>query len=141
MRRSLTVAMLGALCVLPACGDGSQSEKEQAARRDAEELALMRDTIRAGPEIERRLRERIEPSGSIVIVKEFGSLRAIPVGSAWSATCGFGLSVVIAAAGDNEGIQLNVSDAFFGQEDCKILLPITAAKVSDVLAGKEKEIR
>jgi hypothetical protein len=31
---------------------------------------------------------------------------------------------------------LQVSDAFLHEEDCTSLLPLTATKVSDILAGK-----
>jgi hypothetical protein len=59
----------------------------------------------------------------------------MPATTAWTVTCGLGLSVTIAAAGDNEGI-LEISDAFLGEADCRTVLPLTAAKVADLFAGK-----
>jgi hypothetical protein len=130
--------LLGAMIApLAACDNSAQRAREQAAARNAEELALMRDVSRAAPEIERRLREHIQSNGTIVVItKEFGSWQAMPATTAWTVTCGLGLSVTIAAAGDNEGISLEISDAFLGEADCRTVLPLTATKVADLFAGK-----
>jgi hypothetical protein len=106
--------------------------------RKEEELALMRDVSKAGPEIDVRLRKRIRSKGQIILVKEaFGELHAVPSTVGWSASCGLGgLNVSIAAVGEENGLSLQVSDAFLHEEDCTSLLPLTATKVSDILAGK-----
>jgi hypothetical protein len=121
---------------LAACRDESQLDKERAAQ-DAAELALMRDLSRAVPEIERRLRARIHSNGSIILVKEeFGSLHAMPSTVGWTTTCGGGLSLSIAAAGQDNGLHLPISDALLEEEDCNKLLPLTAAKIIDIIAGR-----
>jgi hypothetical protein len=136
--RRFSTAIICCVSVLTACSDNSQREKEQAARRAAAELAVMRDLSRAGPEIEGRLRKRIQSSGSIILVKEdFGSLHAMPSTVGWTATCDVtGLGLSIAAAGQEKGVDLQISYAFFEEADCMKLLPLTAAKVTDILAGK-----
>jgi hypothetical protein len=101
----------------------------------------MRDGSRAGPEIERRLRERIQSNGSIVLIKDkpgqFESLQAVPATVAWTASCSFaGLWIALALPGEQEGLNLEISDAFLDEEDCKRLLPLTAARVVDILGGK-----
>jgi hypothetical protein len=145
-RRGQTYRRIGLICGLVLLAAGlclwafDKPEKvvsKDAYRRDTEEVALFRDAFRAGPEIDRRLRERIKWNSSFVIVEDFGSSQVIPTGSAWSASCGFGLTVVIAVAGESEGIRLNISDEFFSEEDCGILLPLTAARVADIFSGNE----
>jgi hypothetical protein len=134
------LAIIGCAVMLVACDDNSQGEKELAGRRAAEELALMRDGSRAGPEIERRLRERIQSNGSIVLIKDkpgqFGSLQAVPATVAWRAICSAGLWITLAPPGEQEGLNLEISDAFLDEEDCKRLLPLAATKVVDILGGK-----
>jgi hypothetical protein len=121
---------------LIACRDQSQRDKERAAK-DAAELALMRDLDKAGLEIDERLRKRIRSQGPIILVKEdFGSLHAMPATVGWTITCGMGLSLSIAAAGEDKALDLPISDAFLEEKDCLRLLPVTAAKVTDILAGK-----
>jgi hypothetical protein len=99
---------------------------------------LMRDASRAGPEIDTRLRKRIRPNGSMILVnEEFGDLHALPSTVGWSATCGTGgLAVSIAAAGQENGLTVPISDAFLEEQDCLRLLPLAATKVTDILAGK-----
>jgi hypothetical protein len=97
----------------------------------------MRDLSRAGPEIERRLRERLQISGPIIILSEqFGEMHAVPATTGWTVSCGTGFGVSIGAAGQTDGLHLPISDAFFEEEDCKRLLPLAAAKVADIFAGK-----
>ena len=135
--RSLAIA--GWAIMLAACDDDFQKKKELAVHHDEEELALMRDLSRAGPEIERRLRERLQSKGSIVLIKDKdnGSLQAVPATIGWTADCNaLGLSITLALPGEADGLELEISDAFLNDEDCKKLLPLTAVKVADILSGK-----
>lgn len=136
----LVVPAAGAL-LLANCDDGAEHEAERVAKQaSAEELALMRDMSRAGPEIERRLRERIQSNGYVVIVKERGNLellRGISMTTPWTVDCGIGLSVTFASAGDPDGLEITISNqTFFDGEDCKKLIPIVAAKLADILSSK-----
>jgi hypothetical protein len=121
--------------VLGSCGD--DSGRKQQADQEAAELALMRDAAKAGPQIEERLRKRMRSDGQILLIKEeFGTLHATPATVSWTLTCGAGLGLSIAAAGESTGIYLAISDSFLEEKDCLKLLPLTAAKVSDILAAK-----
>jgi hypothetical protein len=135
----LVVAAAGAL-LLSHCDDGADHEAERVAKQArAEELALMRDMSRAGVEIERRLRERIQANGYVVIIKERGNreLHGISMTTPWTVDCGVGLSVTFASAGDRDGLEVAISDqTFFDGEDYKRLIPIVAAKLADILSGK-----
>jgi hypothetical protein len=135
--RLLSAAMICSILSLAACSDASERQKKEAAQ-SAEELALMRDAAKAGAQIDARLRRRIRLYESVILVKEeFGDLHAMPATVGWSATCGLGgLGVSIAAAGQENGLQVSISDAFLEEQDCLRLLPLTAAKVTDLLAGK-----
>jgi hypothetical protein len=135
--RLFYVATICSVFAVGACSDDSERQKKLAAQ-DAEELALMRDASRAGPEIDTRLRKRIRPNGSMILVnEEFGDLHALPSTVGWSATCGTGgLAVSIAAAGQENGLTVPISDAFLEEQDCLRLLPLAATKVTDILAGK-----
>jgi hypothetical protein len=46
-----------------------QREQERTEQRN-KELALMTNMTLAGPEIERRLRERLQSDGEIVVIKD-----------------------------------------------------------------------
>ena len=63
--------MVGCAALLTACGDDSkrQRERERTDQRN-KELVLMTNMILAGPEIERRLRERLQSDGEIVVIKD-----------------------------------------------------------------------
>jgi hypothetical protein len=138
-QRLFVAATICSISTLAGCGNESERQnKNEAAQRKEEELALMRDVSKAGPEIDVRLRKRIRSKGQIILVKEaFGELHAVPSTVGWSASCGLGgLNVSIAAVGEENGLSLQVSDAFLHEEDCTSLLPLTATKVSDILAGK-----
>jgi hypothetical protein len=126
---------------LTSCGDNSQRQRE-LAQRD-KELGLMNNMTLAGPEIERRLRERIQSNGSTVVIKEsigdiFLSLRAMPAGVTWTADCSSaGLSVSFGTTGENgNGVVVTLSDAYLEEDTCKELIPLTAAKVTQLIAGK-----
>jgi len=90
----------------------------------------------AGPEIERRLHERLQSDGEIVVIKDkpgevFVLMRAMPAIVSWTADCGLGgLNVSL------KGIELELSDALLEEQVCKELIPLTAVKVRQILSGK-----
>ena len=63
--------MVGCAALLTACGDDSQRQREQERTEQRnKELALMTNMTLAGPEIERRLRDRLQSDGEIVVIKD-----------------------------------------------------------------------
>ena len=92
----------------------------------------------AGPEIERRLRERLQSDGEIVVIKDkpgevFLSMRAMPATVSWTADCGLGgLNVSL------NGIEFELSDALLEERVCKELIPLTGVKVKQILSGKSE---
>ena len=97
----------------------------------------------AGPEIERRLRERLQSDGEIVVIKDkpgevFVSMWAMPAIVSWTADCGLGgLNVSLGSAAENEkGIEFELSDALLEERFCKELIPLTGVKVRQILSGK-----
>jgi hypothetical protein len=90
----------------------------------------------AGPEIERRLRDRLQSDGEIVVIKDkpgevFLSMRAMPATVSWTADCGLGgLNVSL------KGIEFELSDALLEERVCKELIPLTGVKVRQILSGK-----
>src|SRR5271157_1340789 len=95
--------------LLTACGDDSQRQREQELMEQRnKELALMTDMTLAGPQIERRLRERLQSDGEIVVIKDkpgevFVLMRAMPAIVSWTADCGLGgLNVSLGYATENE---------------------------------------
>jgi hypothetical protein len=129
--------MVGCAALLTACGDDSkrQRERERTDQRN-KELALMTNMTLAGPEIERRLHERLQSDGEIVVIKDkpgevFVLMRAMPAIVSWTADCGLGgLNVSL------KGIELELSDALLEEQVCKELIPLTAVKVRQILSGK-----
>ena len=90
-QRLFVTAMICSISTLAGCGNESERQnKNEAAQRKEEELALMRDVSKAGPEIDVRLRKRIRSKGQIILVKEaFGQLHAVPSTVGWIASCGW----------------------------------------------------
>jgi hypothetical protein len=138
-RLLLAIIVAGAIA---ACDDRSEREQREHAARRTAELSLMTDISRAAPEIERRLRERVQSDGKMIFVKEragdrFLSLQAMPVTVTWIADCGLvGLSVSFGDVGESgNGTEIRLSDASFDEPACRTLLPIAAAKVGQVLSG------
>ena len=136
--------MVGCAALLTACGDDSQRKREQERTEQRnKELALMTNMTLAGPEIERRLRERLQSDGEIVVIKDkpgevFVSMRAMPAIVSWTADCGLGgLNVSLGSAAENEkGIEFELSDALLEERFCKELIPLTGVKVRQIVSGK-----
>ena len=91
-QRLFVAAMICSISTLAGCGNESERQnKHEAAQRKEEELALMRDVSKAGPEIDVRLRKRIRSKGQMILVKEeVGDLHAVPSTVGWSIPCGIG---------------------------------------------------
>jgi hypothetical protein len=129
--------MVGCAALLTACGNDSnrQREQERTEQRN-KELGLMTNMTLAGPEIERRLHERLQSDGEIVVIKDkpgevFVLMRAMPAIVSWTADCGLGgLNVSLGS------IELELSDALLEEQVCKELIPLTAVKVRQILSGK-----
>ena len=131
--------MVGCAALLTACGDVSQRKREQERTEQRnKESALMTNMTLAGPEIERRLRERLQSDGEIVVIKDkpgevFLSMRAMPATVSWTADCGLGgLNVSL------NGIEFELSDALLEERVCKELIPLTGVKVKQILSGKSE---
>ena len=129
--------MVGCAALLTACGDDSQRQREQERTEQRnKESALMTNMTLAGPEIERRLRERLQSDGEIVVIKDkpgevFVLMRAMPAIVSWTADCGLdGLKVSLGS------IELELSDALLEERVCKELIPLTGVKVRQILSGK-----
>src|SRR5262249_41932767 len=129
----LSATMISYSVVLVACGDDTARivARKQAQEQHRKEVDLLSDTSRAGPEIERRLRERIQSNGSIIVIKEdsSSSLSAMPANVVWTARCSLsGLWVSFGVTGDAENgnsIELWLSYAGLDEQVCKELIQVT----------------
>src|SRR5262245_53019541 len=136
-------ALLGCAVVLTACDDSAREQREARELAKARELELMSNMPRAGPEIERRLRDRIKSDGSVAVINDspgqsYYSLRAIPANAEWTVRCSSdGLEVAFAVASESRSaFEISLSDADLEEATCKDLIGITAAKIGQILSGK-----
>ena len=89
--------------VTTSCDDDADRQRHLASERAKEELTLLTNMAVAGPEIARRIRERIQSDGSVIIIKDelLSSFHAMPSNVPWMASCsGAGLSITLGYAGD-----------------------------------------
>jgi hypothetical protein len=128
-RISGVASILAYAAVLCACDDGERERatKQATEARERAEAGLMADTLRAGSELERRLRMRITYRDGVLIVSDdFDiNLYALP------AKFGAGTS----AEQDNSGFTLDLTRANLERDQCKSLAPIVAQKVLAIAKG------
>jgi hypothetical protein len=126
--------------MLTSCDDDADRRRHLASERAKEELTLLTNMVVAGPEIARRIRERIQSDGSVIIIKNelLSSFHAMPSNVPWMASCSeAGLSITLGSGGESgAGVELTLSDAYLEEQTCKELVALTAAKVLEILAGK-----
>jgi hypothetical protein len=138
--RAVIRGMLAMYCasILAGCNDEDR-------RTDADlttEAEVMGDIVRAAAVIEERLRERVQPNGSIIVVREklggfFLSLQAMPARTPWAVNCGpLGLELSFGSTGPNgNGVIVGLSYARLDEQTCRSLVPLTASKLASILKG------
>jgi hypothetical protein len=121
---------------LQACGESPQTENKAKAAMDAD-AELLQDLRRAGPELERRLLERVSVQDGLFLIHEpvLSDLYVLPANSAWTLSCGLGgLSVVFGNSFRGESIkdettsfgndiEIYITEAGIDKEDCAVLGP------------------
>src|SRR5271167_4484065 len=123
-----------ALCFLLAgCDRGEAPKKSEAQLKLDEDTALLKDTARAGPELERRLLASVQVQDGIVAVRD-PVMRAIetnflPTTTPWVLECGIGLSIVFGSSVSGDGsstrndVEVNLTSGIVDQESCAVLGP------------------
>jgi hypothetical protein len=97
------VTALACLPLLAACDDNRQAKKSNSASElIATETALMSDPDRAGPELERRLAERVKVDGGLILVSTMMGFFVLPVSTPWTLHCFGGMSIVFGNSVSNE---------------------------------------
>jgi hypothetical protein len=134
-----------ALCfLLAACDQGEAPKKSEAQLKMDEDTALLKDTARAGPELERRLLASVQVQNGIVAVRD-PVMRAIktdflPTTTPWVLKCGMtGLSIVFGSSVTGDGsstsndVEVNLAFGTADQENCAVLGPRLAAQLRSLL--------
>jgi hypothetical protein len=83
----------------------SRYTPEQQSQIDAQRRleALLRDPVRAGPELERRLRKQIRYSNGLLLIEDpiLHGITTLPATTGWSIGCGeVGIAITFGAAGE-----------------------------------------
>jgi hypothetical protein len=97
----------------------------------------MSDPVRALPELDRRLRERITTQGGMLVLVEgwMNGVQVIPMPVSWKLRCSFeGIDVVFTTGrGEEDRIKVGLTDAALSDEQCKLLAPEIGAKMIAIL--------
>jgi hypothetical protein len=136
-----------ALCfLLAACGQGEQPKSHEnnlAQQKMDEDTALLKDPVRAEPELERRLLASVRMENGIVVVSPITSAIEtdfLPTTTPWMLKCGLsGLSIVFSSSvsgdgsstADNAAVYLSFGSA--DQNTCAVLGPRLAGRLKSLL--------
>jgi hypothetical protein len=110
--------------------------RQQRAEAEAEEAGLMADFRVAGPELKRRLAERVRRSGRLLIVGPFPgasafSITAMPLSTPWAVGCSSsGLNVTLGGWSSGE-----VSEGS-GEISSDFVLSLTETRLSEELCAE-----
>jgi hypothetical protein len=119
--------------LLAGCDDGHDRQPSEQERQERE---LMSDPLRALPELERRLRERVTAQGRMLVLAEgYNGVQVVPMPIPWKLHCSFeGIDVVfIYGGGEDDRIKVDLTGAALSDEECRRFAPTIAEKVVAIL--------
>jgi hypothetical protein len=98
--------------------------------------------VRAGPELDRRLAERVSVDGGLLLVRTGTFLYVLPVTTPWTIQCFVGMSIVFgnSVSGDNSNtnndVTVNLASGVVDPENCEVLAPRIGKRLLAIL-GQE----
>jgi hypothetical protein len=143
---AIALSALGFL--LAACDQGEAPKKSEAQLKMDEDTALLKDTARAGPELERRLLASVQVQNGIVAVRN-PVTRAIetdflPTTTPWVLKCGMtGLSIVFGSSVTGNGsstsndVEVYLAFGIADQDNCALLGPRLADRLRSLLQSDQ----
>jgi hypothetical protein len=130
IRQAILLMLLLWLC---ACGQNEPRKNPATKSKMGEDVALLQDVTRAGPELERRLMASIRVQDGLLLVNDpvIGHLVSyvMPANSPWVLSCGIGLSVVFGNSVSGErssvgnDVEVRLTQEIVAQKDCAVLGP------------------
>jgi hypothetical protein len=144
------VAALAFFALLSACDNNEQAKKPNPASETINrETALMSDPEQAGPELEKRLAQRVRVDGGLILVEPALSLFVLPISTPWTLQCSSGMTIVFGNSVNNSVSQGETSEDFevetgndvaitltvgnIDQKNCEILAPRIGKRLLAIL--------
>jgi len=140
----MRIAAAIAVIVATALGlAAAQAEPRLGADRGKDDAALLRDEAKAGPELQRRLRDQVALKDGLLVIQDRSattpSVTVMPQSVMWSVDCSESGLAVTFGSGSGEtdnGVSLQLTAAAPNQEQCLALAPALGQTVVAILKGE-----
>jgi hypothetical protein len=156
--RWCVVIALACLPLLAACDNNQQAKKSNSASELIEkETALMADSDRAGPELEKRLADRVKVDGGVLLVRTGMDQFVLPVSTPWTLRCSGGMSIVfgnwvsneVSRGDSNEDFEVRTTNDVevlltignIDDKNCEVLAPRIGKRLLAILGGPDQRAR
>ncbi len=138
----ISVAMLIAVGAVMASNARKHDQERIRGEGRRAEAALMADPLRAGPELERRLREHVGSREGMLIVTDtlpgLPTVYVLPMSAMWVVSCDiFGLSVAFGpGSGEyDNSVNVDLTRVPISQPQCQDLAPMIGQEVLAIARG------
>ncbi len=138
----ILVAMLIAVGAVMASNAGKHDQERIRGEGLRAEAALMADPLRAGPELERRLREHVSSREGMLIVSDtlpgIPTVYVLPMSAMWVVSCDIlGLSVAFGpGSGEyDNSVNVDLTPVPISEPQCRDLAPAIGQKILAITRG------